>query len=291
MCCAPNTLHILLTAQLATKKSLVPEGLLKHAKFIFSIPKVCVLTEPRVQPVWQQLSRERSRKEAIGDEISPHGRRLLLGISTHLFSLSHCDCLCFYQIFSLLLKLRDQMAPTHNALNHGKARGICYVLQQTHALDQVKLFHSQHMVRAAYGWYYSRYLYIHTLRRLEYLFFLQVVRKMTVIPSTQIARNGGSAVTHGTGQMLGTSREAQCLMARNPDGPRTGGSRSPSDFPLQLVIKLVLTPCPLPICTADSRGHYFCHEAPTEKEINSLFESIFASGIFKTENKPNFLLT
>lgn len=164
-----------------------------------------------------------------------------------------------------------------------KARGICYVLQQTHALDQVKLFHSQHMVRAAYGWYYSRYLYIHTLRRQEYLFFLQVVRKMTVIPSTQIARNGGSAVTHGTGQMLGTSREAQCLMARNPDGPRTGGSRSPSDFPLQLVIKLVLTPCPVPICTADSRGHYFCHEAPTEKEINSLFESIFASGIFKTE--------
>lgn len=57
----------------------------------------------------------------MGDEISPCGRRLLLGISTHLFSLSHYDYLCFYQIFSLLLKLWDQMAPMHNALNHGKA--------------------------------------------------------------------------------------------------------------------------------------------------------------------------
>lgn len=35
------------------------------------------------------------------------------------------------------------------------------------------------------------------------------------------------------------SRNARCLMARNPDVPRTGGSGSPSDFPLQFVIKLV----------------------------------------------------
>lgn len=75
----------------------------------------------------------------------------------------------------------------------------------------------------------------------DWSIFLQVVRKMTVIPSTQIliARNRGSAVTHGAGQMLGASRNARCLMARNPDVPRTGGSGSPSDFPLQFVIKLV----------------------------------------------------
>lgn len=142
MCCAPNILHSLLTAQLAGEKNLVPGGLLRHMKHIFSISKVRILTELRAQPACQQLSRERSRKEAIGDEISPNGRRLLLGISTNLSSLSHCDHLCFYQICSLLLKLRDQMAPMHNALNHGKAWGICYVQQQTHALDQVTLCHS-----------------------------------------------------------------------------------------------------------------------------------------------------
>lgn len=141
-CAVLQTSCSLLTAQLAGEKNLVPGGLLRHMKHIFNIPKVSILTELRVQPVWQQLSRERSRKEAIGEEISPNGRRLLRGISTHLSSLSHCDHLCFYQICSLLLKLRDQMAPMHNALNHGKAWGICYVQQQTHALDQVTLCHS-----------------------------------------------------------------------------------------------------------------------------------------------------
>lgn len=119
--CTSCSLHSWLLRKILSQK------VRSSTRNIFSIPKVCILTDLRVQRVWQQLSSERSRKEAMGDEISPHGRRLLLGIWTHLFSLSHCDCLCFYQIFSLHLQLRDQMAPMHNALNHGKAWGICYV--------------------------------------------------------------------------------------------------------------------------------------------------------------------
>lgn len=42
VCCVPNILHILLTAQLATEKNLVPEGLLKLTKHIFNNPKVCL---------------------------------------------------------------------------------------------------------------------------------------------------------------------------------------------------------------------------------------------------------
>lgn len=98
MCCAPNILHILLTAQLATEKNLVPEGLIKHKKSIFSIQKV--LTELRVQPVWPQLSRGRSRK-----------RQWVMGLALmegdpcleyqHIFSVSLIVTVCAFIRFSV----------------------------------------------------------------------------------------------------------------------------------------------------------------------------------------------
>lgn len=220
-------------------------------KHIFSIPKVWEFPELRVQPGWQQVSRGRSRKEVMGDEITPHRRRLLLGISTHLFSLS-LWLFVLSSDFHLLLQLGDQMAPTHYALNHGKARGVCRVSQQTQTrLSSLtaSIWCTLHRGGTAAGTSRS------TLCKIRGSF--SSCRKVTAIAWAQLAGKGGSAVTHGRGQMLCTSHDAQCLMARSPGGPRTGGSCSPSDFPLQFVIKLVLTPCPVPVCRANSPGQDF----------------------------------
>lgn len=143
------------------------------------------------------------------------------------------------------------------------------------------------MVQAAYGWCCSRYLYIHTSGRLEYLFFLQVVRKMTVIPSKQIARNRGSNIPHGRGQMLGTSRDAQCLMARNPDGPRTQGCWSPSDFSLQPVTKLELTLLWCLFAKPIAVGSISAHEAPRRQ--NHCLRASFSPAFFKW--KRNLILS
>lgn len=105
----------------------------------------------------------------------------------HIFSVSHCDCLCFHQIFRLLLQLRDQMAPTHYALNHGKARGVCCVSQQTQVPDQVKLLTAS-MVHPAQGWDCSRYLQTHTGEDLSILFFLQENECLTLSTDSREGR-------------------------------------------------------------------------------------------------------
>lgn len=139
-------------------------------KHIFSIPKVWEFPELRVQPGWQQVSRGRSRKEVMGDEITPHRRRLLLGISTHLFSLS---------LWLFVLSSDFPFAPS--ARGPDGSHTLCSESWQgsrclscvTANTDQVKLPHSQHMVHPAQGWDCSRYLQIHTVQDPRILFFLQ----------------------------------------------------------------------------------------------------------------------
>lgn len=125
MLCAPYILHILLAAQLATKKSLVPEDLFKHTKCNFSLPKVCILTELIVQPDSSSLEKGAGKMQWVMRLVPKEGGSCLE--YQHIFSVSFIVTLCaFIRFFSLLLQLRDQMAPMHNALNHGKAGGICY---------------------------------------------------------------------------------------------------------------------------------------------------------------------
>lgn len=81
-------------------------------------------------------------------------------------------------------------------------------------------------------------------------------------------------------------------MVRNPGGPRTGGSCSSVDFPLQLEVQPVLTPCPVPVCTDNSHGPVLLAvQHLLKREKANLFESKSASVVFQIENKPDFLLT
>lgn len=254
MCCAASILHILLTAQLAAEQILVSGGLLKHTKHIFSIPKVWVLPELRVQPGWQKVSRGRSRKRGNGWwDYPPQKETSARNINTSFQSL--IVTVCAFIRFSIC------------SFSYG-TRWLPHIMLWIMArLELFVVCHSKHRCRTRLNSLTaSIWCTLHragtaagtstyTLWKIWASF--SSCRKMSALPWAQRAGKRGRAVTHGRGQMLRTSRDAQCLMARSPGGPRTGGSCSPSDFPLQFVIKLVLTPCPMPVCRANSPGQDF----------------------------------
>lgn len=100
MCCAPNILHILLTAQLATEKNLVPEGLIKHKKGILA-SKRCVFSQS-----WECNLSDRSFPEEGAEK-----RQWVMGLALmegdpclqyqHIFSVSLIVTVCAFIRFSV----------------------------------------------------------------------------------------------------------------------------------------------------------------------------------------------